>query len=181
MPSELGIVHPPCPVGVVARWAVEDELIRRNPCRIKGAGREASPERSVVSVEEVYGVAGAIERRWRALVLLAAFGGLRWGELAGLRRHRLDLATGTVRVEVAVVEVRGKLAEGPPKWESRRTVTLPGPIVDELRSHVAEFSEPGRIGRVFTRAEGRDVATAELPGGVGGGDEGRGCADASVP
>jgi hypothetical protein len=37
----------------VMNTAVEDELIRRNPCRIKGAGREASPERSVVSVEQV--------------------------------------------------------------------------------------------------------------------------------
>jgi integrase len=142
------------PLRAVMNTAVEDELIRRNPCRIKGAGREASPERSVVSVEEVYGVAGAIERRWRALVLLAAFGGLRWGELAGLRRHRLDLAAGTVRVDVAVVEVRGKLAEGPPKWESRRTVTLPRPIVDEIRCHIAEFSEPGRTGRVFIGPKG---------------------------
>ena len=71
----------------VMNTAVDDELIRRNPCRIKGAGREASPERSVVSVEQVYRLAGQIDRRWRALVLLAAFGGLRWGELAGLRRR----------------------------------------------------------------------------------------------
>jgi integrase len=63
----------------VMNTAVDDELIRRNPCRIKGAGREATAERSVVSIEQVYRVAAAIERRWRALVLLAAFGGLRWG------------------------------------------------------------------------------------------------------
>jgi integrase len=138
----------------VMNTAVDDELIRRNPCRIKGAGREDSAERSVVSVEQVYRVAGAIERRWRALVLLAAFGGLRWGELAGLRRRRLDFKAGTVRVEVAMVEVRGKLAEGPPKWNSRRTVTLPAPVVDELRSHVAEFAEPGRNGRVFVGPKG---------------------------
>jgi integrase len=30
--------------------------------------------------------------RYRALVLVAAFGGLRWGELVGLRRQRVDLA-----------------------------------------------------------------------------------------
>lgn len=138
----------------VMNTAVDDELIRRNPCRIKGAGREVTAERSVVSVEQVYRVAAAIERRWRALVLLAAFGGLRWGELAGLRRGRLDLKAGTVQVDVAVVEVRGRLAEGPPKWDSRRTVTLPAPIVDELRSHVREFSEPGRNGRVFVGPKG---------------------------
>jgi hypothetical protein len=31
--------------------AVDDELIRRNPCRVKGAGRERSPERAVVGIE----------------------------------------------------------------------------------------------------------------------------------
>jgi integrase len=138
----------------VMNTAVDDELIRRNPCRIKGAGRESSPERTVVSVEQVYRLAGAIDGRWRALVLLAAFGGLRWGELAGLRRHRLDLDAGTVRVEAATVDVKGRLMDGPPKWDSRRTVTLPHPIVDELRGHLAEYSEAGRTGRVFVGPKG---------------------------
>ncbi len=138
----------------VMNTAVDDELIRRNPCRIKGAGREATPERPVVSVEHVYRIAGAIDGRWRALVLLAAFGGLRWGELAGLRRRRLDLRTGTVRVEVAVVEVRGRLQDGQPKWGSRRTVTLPAPVVDELRAHLEEYSERGHNGRVFVGPKG---------------------------
>jgi integrase len=108
----------------------------------------------VVSVEQVYRLSGKIDRRWRALVLLAAFGGLRWGELAGLRRHRIDLRARTVQVEAAVVEVRGRLIDGPPKWDSRRTVTLPEPIVDELRAHLAEFSERGRTGRVFVGPKG---------------------------
>jgi integrase len=138
----------------VLNTAVDDELIRRNPCRIKGAGRENSSERSVVAIEQVYALADAVAPRWRALVLLAAFGGLRWGELAGLRRNRLDLDAGVVRVEVSVVDLDGVLTEGPPKWDSRRTVTLPAPIVDELRRHLAHFAEKGRTGRVFVGAKG---------------------------
>ena len=72
----------------VLTTAVDDELMRRNPCRVKGAGREKSAERTVVGIEDVYALADAIAPRWRALVLLAAFGGLRWGELAALRRQR---------------------------------------------------------------------------------------------
>ena len=34
--------------------ALDDGLIRRNPCRIKGAGRENSPERPVLTVAQVY-------------------------------------------------------------------------------------------------------------------------------
>jgi site-specific recombinase XerC len=36
-------------------------------------------------------LADAIPRRFRALVLVAAYTGLRWGELAGLRVKRVDL------------------------------------------------------------------------------------------
>jgi integrase len=79
--------------------AVDDGLIRRNPCRIKGASEETSPERPVLSVTQVYALAEAIDRRYRALVLLAAFGSLRWGELAALRRSDIDLANRTIRVD----------------------------------------------------------------------------------
>ncbi|MEU4079737.1 hypothetical protein DEJ45_16360 [Streptomyces venezuelae] len=52
--------------------AVDDELIRRNPCRIKGAGRYDVPERPILNVTEVYAVADAIRSHHRVLVLLAA-------------------------------------------------------------------------------------------------------------
>jgi integrase len=39
--------------------AVEDSLIRRNPCRVKGAGNEQSPERPLLTVAEVYALADA--------------------------------------------------------------------------------------------------------------------------
>ena len=34
----------------VFNTAVDDEMIKRNPCRIKGAGNEDSPERPVLTV-----------------------------------------------------------------------------------------------------------------------------------
>jgi len=64
-------------------------LIRRNPCRIKGAGTERSPERPTVTIEQVYAIAGVVRPWFKALVLLAAFTGLRWGELIALRRRHL--------------------------------------------------------------------------------------------
>jgi site-specific recombinase XerC len=58
---------------------------------------------------EVAWLADVIDARYRALVLVAAYGGLRIGELAGLRRRRVDLLRGTVDVAEIVVEVRGEL------------------------------------------------------------------------
>ncbi len=70
--------------------AVDDGLIRRNPCRIKGAGQEKSPERPVLTVPQVYALADAVGGRYRALVLLGVFGSLRWG---GLRRCAAPTST----------------------------------------------------------------------------------------
>jgi integrase len=67
----------------------------------------------------------------------------------------LERGVGQVTVAKAYRLLRAVMnTEGPPKWNSRRTVTLPAPIVDELRSHVAEFAEPDRNGRVFVEPKG---------------------------
>jgi integrase len=74
----------------VLNTAVEDELIRRNPCKIKCVSTERSSERPTVTIERVY-VIVAGSAVVKALVLLATFSGLRWGELIALRRRHLDI------------------------------------------------------------------------------------------
>ena len=76
----------------ILNTAVDDGIIRRNPCRIKGAGQEASAERPVLTITEVYALADAIDQRYRALVLLGTFASLRWAELAALRPSDIDLS-----------------------------------------------------------------------------------------
>jgi integrase len=135
----------------IMNTAVDDGLIRRNPCRIKGAGQERSPERPVLTIRQVFDLADAIEPRCRALILLAVFGSLRWGELAALRRHHIDLATGTLRVAVSVVElVDGSLVTGPPKSEAgKRIVTLPPFLLPDIAAHLERFTAPGDDSLVF--------------------------------
>ncbi|TDE08213.1 tyrosine-type recombinase/integrase [Jiangella asiatica] len=135
--------------------AVEDGLIRRNPCQIRGAGNEASPERRTATLTEVFAVADAIEPRFKALVLLAAFGTLRWGELVGLHRPDIDLDNRTVTVRRAVQEVEGKVIVSTPKTAAgRRTVAIPASLVPDLRWHLRVFAEPGPDGRVFAGPKG---------------------------
>jgi integrase len=71
--------------------AVEAGYLLRNPCTVKGAGQERAPEMRFATVAQVAALADAIGPRYRALVLVAAYGGLRWGELVGLRVTRVDL------------------------------------------------------------------------------------------
>jgi Phage integrase, N-terminal SAM-like domain len=63
--------------------AVEDGRIRRNPCHIKGAGQEHSDERPVIQVATLVELLDSVPVRYRALLLLATFANLRFGELAG--------------------------------------------------------------------------------------------------
>ncbi|MHC5701451.1 tyrosine-type recombinase/integrase [Streptomyces tirandamycinicus] len=139
----------------VLMTAVEDRLIRRNPCRVKGASVAPTPERPTATVQEVYALAGAIQSRYRALVLLAAFTGLRWGELIGLRRRDLDLDAGTVRVRRNVAELHSgkRLIKEPKSAAGRRTVAIPEVIVADLVTHLAIYAEPGPDGRVFIGAK----------------------------
>jgi integrase len=96
--------------------AIEDGLIATNPCTIKGAGVEPSEEREIPTVEQVYALADAVSPRFRAAVLLAAFGGLRKGELFGLIRRQVDLLHRTVKIEVQRQQgAHGQELIGPPK------------------------------------------------------------------
>ena len=80
-------------------------------------------------------------------------GGPRIGELAGLRRRRVDLLRGTVDVAEIVAEVRGELYVGPPKTRAgRRTVGLPRSVVEQLADHVGPVGDPDAY--VFTADKG---------------------------
>ena len=139
----------------VMNTAVDDEVIARNPCRIKGAGVENLPERPVLTLAEVLRLAEVIDQRYRAFVLLAVFGSLRWGELMALRKSDFDLTAGTVRIERAVSDLGTVRTVKRPKTAAGiRTVAIPLWLVPELRSHFAEYSETGENGRVFVGPKG---------------------------
>ena len=143
----------------ILNTAAEDSLIGANPCRIRGAGAERAGERPLPTVEHVFALADAVKPRYRALILVAAFSGLRRGELFGLRRQHVDLEQGTVTVALQRQQLdSGEIVVGPPKSEAgRRTVSLPAETLDALASHLAEFAGPGPDGWVFTGDKGGPV------------------------
>jgi integrase len=143
----------------VMNTALDDGLIRRNPCRFKGAGQEVSPERPVLTIAQVYRLAGAVDERYRALILLAAFGSLRWGEVTALRRGDIDIGSGAVRVERQLVEARGGgfAFTAPKSAAGKRIVYVPATIAGELRSHLDQFTGKAADALVFTGIRGKPI------------------------
>ncbi len=139
--------------------AAEDGLIRRNPCRIKGASVEKSPERPVLTVAQVYALAEVVGPRYRALVLIACFCGLRWGELAGLQRRDIDCDRRTIRVARQLCEVAGRPPFfAPPKSDAgKRLVAIPSMILPDVRSHLDTHTPPGPDALLFTSPAGKPL------------------------
>jgi integrase len=145
----------------VMNTAVDDGLIKRNPCRIKGAGSEHSPERPHLSVAQVYALADAVGLRYCALILLAAFSSLRWGELAALRPEDIDLDACTVRVTRQLNKPGAAPLFGPPKSRAgRRVVDFADLIVPDLRKHLSSLSSDAQL--AFTSAEGTALSNTNF-------------------
>lgn len=135
--------------------AVDAGLILRSPCRVKGAATERLPEMQAATPEEVAAITANVEPRWQALILMAAYSGLRWGELAGLRQKHLDPLHKKVRAVEQLLEINGHLMFAPPKTSARvRTVALPPFLAEVLVEYVARYSQPGPDGLVFVMLEG---------------------------
>jgi hypothetical protein len=79
---------------------------------------ERAPERPVVTIAEVYELADAIQPRYRAMVLLAAFGGFRLGELQALPRARVNPVAQRDRGGRTAARAQGKASH--PATEVRR-------------------------------------------------------------
>ena len=139
--------------------AVDDGLLRSNPCHIKGAAVEAVVERPALTWGTVLALADAIHPRFRALIWTAALTGLRYGELTGLARRHVDLDRKTVEVERALGFVKGRGPSlGPPKTTSAyRSVALPQIGVTVLEGHLRDFVPPERDALVFTSLRGRPL------------------------
>jgi integrase len=116
--------------------AVGDRLLSANPAvGVKIAVPKIAPRRYLTH-QQVRAFADACGDR-EAVVLVLAYCGLRWGEMAALHVRNVNLMTKRINVEVAVAEVNGKLVWGDPKPKQRRWVPIPSFVVESLVSTLA--------------------------------------------
>ncbi len=93
---------------------------------------------SIPTTEQVAVLVGSVDNRYKPLLALAAFAGLRLGEAAGVQvgdidflRRQLTVARQVQRGHGGVIEVRA------PKYASERIIFLPDALVSMLAEHIA--------------------------------------------
>jgi len=131
-------------------------LISNNPVAKLPLPRIERREMRFVSAGELMQLAETIDPRYRAFVLLGGFGGLRLGEMLGLRWGRVDLLRRRVHIAENLVDIGGHISFGPPKTKAAvRSVPVPRFVADELSRLAPTNVVPGDL--VFRSPEGSPV------------------------
>jgi integrase len=145
--------------------AVHDGLVARSPLSRRTSPGQGKQPPYVATTAQIWALHDAMEPRYRAGLLLAAFAGLRLAEVCGLRVQDVDFLRGVVH------PVQQYPAE-PLKTETSRTpVPIPQDLVLELSAHVEDFSttwimcdEAGRQMGPWQLQRAFRAARAEVPG-----------------
>jgi integrase len=141
--------------------AVTSNLIPVSPCRQIALPRLERTEMHFLMPEQIHSLAAAC-KGYSTLIYSAAYLGLRWGELAGLRRVRVNLLRQTVEVTEILTDVKGHLAFGPPKTTaSRRSVSVPKFLKDMLEEQL-KTRPPGDDALVFVGRDGAPLRASNF-------------------
>jgi integrase len=148
----------------IMNTAVADEVIAANPCRVRGGGSVKRAKKiRPASLPELEVLVKALPDKYLLMALLACWCGLRFGELAELRRSDIDAKNAVVHVRRGVVRVRGgRKVKGPKSEAGRRDVAIPPHLVPLVKDHLHKYVLPRRDALVFRAASGGHLAPATL-------------------
>ena len=109
----------------------------------------------------------AMPERYQAMILLASWCALRFGELTALRRRDVDIdmdaGRGVIHVERGVVRTAGGFVVGPPKSEAgRRSVAIPPHLLEAVQEHLAAQVGPDDDALLFPAHHGGHLAKSTL-------------------
>jgi integrase len=136
--------------------AIADNRLQFNPATAVPLPTERQKPPRYLSQSEVERLVDEIHPQYRALVLVGAYAGLRWGEAAGLRRRDIDPLRSRIRVMSTAVELRGRVTfdNEPKTTRSKRSVPVARSVMRRLEQHLSEFVDPTSDALVFTAPAG---------------------------
>jgi integrase len=141
---------------------MDPPVIVRNPCRKIVLPEADEEEQRFFTPDEIEGLYEAFHPRYRIMVLVGCYAGLRIGEQAALRGIDLLLASSQIYVRRGAFEPQsGPVEFGPLKTRySRGRVDVPRFLLDELGAYVKAHPPPTEgpaRGHLFTSACGEPL------------------------
>ncbi len=130
--------------------AVDDGRLPSNPASRLKLPKQIKNRKKFLTHEQIAALADAVEAKsagegFGLLVLVLAYTGLRWGELAGLRVRDLDFVRGRLEVHSTMIEVNGYLQESTTKDYEERSIPVPAFILEQLAIHVDGKGESDHV------------------------------------
>jgi integrase len=137
------------PLRAMCRRAAARGEIRSNPTlRIEKPAVRCKQKR-VVAPEVATAMLAALPAKERALWATAFYAGLRRGELVGLNREDIDLATGVIHVRRGWDAVEGEVS--PKSRQGKRRVPIPAVLRDHLDQHILVETRDRQIFGTFAQ------------------------------
>lgn len=145
-----GLLHAVCVT------AVNDGLLPSNPCTLRGVMNPPAKRKPIIlDVPEVASLAEAIRPvRLKALILISAWCGLRWGEVSELRRRDVGEGCQVLHVDRAVTRRDKVYRVDTPKSGKGRVIVIPPHIRPDIEAHLKSHVQPGRDSLLFPAARG---------------------------
>lgn len=114
--------------------------------------------------EQAVALAEAIHERYRALIYLAIDSGMRWSELVGLRRSKVDLRRGKVRVTEQLIRLRNGdwLRKETKTAAGVRSITISPETVAILSSHISQYVGGDLDALVFPNKAGNPLISSSF-------------------
>ncbi|WP_373234899.1 site-specific integrase [Mycobacterium marinum] len=145
--------------------AASDGKITANPCVIRGAGTARRVHKiQPATIEQLAIITKGMPEPYQAMILLASWCAMRFGELAELRRMDVDLDTDEViRVRRAVVRTKSGFEATTPKSDAgSRDVSIPPHLLPALEDHLAKHVGKKPDSLLFPAKHGGHLAPATL-------------------
>ena len=103
--------------------------------------RPKADERVFLTHEQVADLVEHTPDIYKALVLTAAYSGMRWSEVAGLKANRIDFKKKTIDVVQALTYNNGARFETLKSGASRRTLQVPDKVIEAIEAHLETYGE----------------------------------------
>lgn len=144
-------------LGTIIKMAIDDGYIDKNPMPIRRGKKRVTSKRKIVpyTPNTVNRIADAFPAKWRILIWIMYYTGLRPSEALGLTYDRLDFKAGTITVDRQISRYSDEVFSDTLKtYASYRVIGFPKVLQKLISEHLSKFGE-GPEGLILQNRSGK--------------------------